>query len=548
MPRRPRHLGSSRFGPHQTGFAMGPNAAIPRFPEPAAQIAELRMPGDAASFDDALSDEELVDAVRRAGGVVHIGLKPPATTRTAVTRVVPAMTRAEVLSARSVLAQHGVSLRRTFRNIAAVVAEIEPELAPILRKLPQVNYVEPETFYSLASQDTSWGVKKVGAHTVWSQTGNSGQYAYITMLDNGIDLDHWNYGDGPAGFLSDCKVVEGVSTSCFHNTPPHGSIVASVIAGRDNDQGYIGIAKWPANFASINVNTDFVAKSVPAQAVAAGLDWAISTGYPRHIVNMSFGACEDNSLVASHIQQASNAGILLIASAGNLNSLCASGTPPGATGVTYPGRYSQVIAVSGTTDFDEFWKPGGSQCSSDGSRYGPEVELSAPYWTYGMGASGTYTLACGTSFAAPVVTAVAAMIWTANQGWSAAQVRQRLQQTAIDLGPAGRDNEFGYGRVSAVVAAGVSMSISGPADIGQAGQYQWQGTVMNDLNGYSVTWERSQDGGAWHSVGSESTLTLTIDSESEYILGLRATATGTFGTVFSELFVFVNTVCGQFIC
>jgi len=56
---------------------------------------------------------------------------------------------------------------------------------------------------------------------------------------------------------------------------------------------------------------------------------------------------------------------------------------------------------------------------------------------------------CGTSQAAPVVTGVAALVWTAHPDWTASQVRQRLAATAIDLGASGRDEKYGFGRVSA---------------------------------------------------------------------------------------------------
>jgi PKD repeat protein len=51
--------------------------------------------------------------------------------------------------------------------------------------------------------------------------------------------------------------------------------------------------------------------------------------------------------------------------------------------------------------------------------------------------------------ATPHVSAVAALIWSANTGWTNAQIRTALQQTALDLGSAGRDSTYGYGLVQA---------------------------------------------------------------------------------------------------
>ncbi|MBA3531233.1 MAG: S8 family serine peptidase, partial [Ardenticatenales bacterium] len=58
----------------------------------------------------------------------------------------------------------------------------------------------------------------------------------------------------------------------------------------------------------------------------------------------------------------------------------------------------------------------------------------------------------GTSMATPHVAAVAALVWSYNPAWTNAQVRTALQNTAQDLGTAGRDNSFGYGLVQAKAA------------------------------------------------------------------------------------------------
>ncbi|HKH56918.1 MAG TPA: S8 family serine peptidase, partial [Rubrobacter sp.] len=53
----------------------------------------------------------------------------------------------------------------------------------------------------------------------------------------------------------------------------------------------------------------------------------------------------------------------------------------------------------------------------------------------------------GTSYSAPFVSGLAGLL--ASQGKSAYAIRQRMQDTAVDLGPAGRDPRFGHGRINA---------------------------------------------------------------------------------------------------
>jgi subtilisin family serine protease len=54
----------------------------------------------------------------------------------------------------------------------------------------------------------------------------------------------------------------------------------------------------------------------------------------------------------------------------------------------------------------------------------------------------------GTSMAAPFVAGAAALVWSKNPGWTAQQVRQRLEQTATDLGDPGFDPRYANGLIN----------------------------------------------------------------------------------------------------
>jgi serine protease len=58
----------------------------------------------------------------------------------------------------------------------------------------------------------------------------------------------------------------------------------------------------------------------------------------------------------------------------------------------------------------------------------------------------------GTSTATPHVAGAAALVWSANPAWTNVEIREALQQSAEDLGAAGRDNAYGYGLVKAYEA------------------------------------------------------------------------------------------------
>lgn len=79
---------------------------------------------------------------------------------------------------------------------------------------------------------------------------------------------------------------------------------------------------------------------------------------------------------------------------------------------------------------------------------GKEVRLSAAT------TKGDHASYSGTSMAAPVVSGVAALVWSRSRHLSNVQLRQLLSESAVDLGGAGRDDAFGWGRVDAARALG----------------------------------------------------------------------------------------------
>lgn len=428
-----------------------------------------------------------------------IGIKPATAPSTLQTGVIPAITRREVLEAHRLLETLGVRIERTYASIPVVFAVIDPEVGPMLRQVPIVNYIEPALELTLASlkasQDTSWGVLKVRAPQAWFD--NRGHNGAITILDTGVDQQHLASGDGPVR-LTDC-LTAGFA-SCFDDHG-HGSHVAGIAAARDDGQGFIGLKNYDGplglGVASVKVCAPnaFGRATCPIESVLGGLDWTTTNGRARQVVNMSFGGDQDPGIALQNAIAASyNAGNLLIASAGNdeLNN-----NPP----VSFPARYSQVIAVSGTLPDDTFadWITCPFELrtpAQGGSVFGSQVELSAPFWAKSMWLNGQYEVDCGTSMAAPVVSGTAALIWTKNPSWSNAQVRAHLQTSVKDLGAVGRDQFFGFGRVDAGAAVGIpfpSVTIAGPTSIGSDGNYQWTAVPSGGVGGYTYQWYRKVD-------------------------------------------------------
>lgn len=180
-------------------------------------------------------------------------------------------------------------------------------------------------------------------------------------------------------------------------------------------------------------------------AVNQALMWAIDAEDPSvQVVNMSFGG--DPALwepvIGPFIQTAHVAGLVLVASAGN------TGTSP----VGYPASDPLVIGVSGTDAFDDL------VCNSS---FGADLSVAAPgqdiVTVYRPEAifpcdGGLYCRTAGTSFAAPQVAGLAALILSVDLTLTNAEVKQIIESTADDIGDPGFDNEFGHGRINAYVA------------------------------------------------------------------------------------------------
>lgn len=121
---------------------------------------------------------------------------------------------------------------------------------------------------------------------------------------------------------------------------------------------------------------------------------------------------------------------------------------------SYPGGYDEVISVGATNYYD---------ARADYSNYGPWTELVAPvgdegydiiqhliHSTYADGIG--YIYGIGTSFACPQVSATIALMISANSSVTSTDIREILQETATDLGAAGKDDLYGYGMLNVTAA------------------------------------------------------------------------------------------------
>jgi type VII secretion-associated serine protease mycosin len=252
----------------------------------------------------------------------------------------------------------------------------------------------------------------------------------VAVIDTGVAAKHR---DLASAVLRGGSVYPDSTGDGREDVDGHGTEMAGIIAGRGHGRGggsgVLGVAP-AAKILPIEapINTFATADSI-VDAISYAVD------HDADVINMSFSTANDDRLREA-IRAASAAGIVVVAAAGNTGDVD--------TG-DYPGKFPEVLTV-GAVD-----RRG---AVADYSVRGPQLEIAAPgteIVTTGIKSSG-YCLCSGTSEAAAVVSGAAALVRARYPDLSAAEVIHRLTATAVDAGPKGRDDAYGYGRLDLVRA------------------------------------------------------------------------------------------------
>jgi subtilisin family serine protease len=284
---------------------------------------------------------------------------------------------------------------------------------------------------------SQYALSRMSAYAGWEYEVGSSSRVTVAVIDTGIDGTH---PDLAGKLVGTSKYFNPNGAPGVNDTPidacGHGTGVAGAAAAdTDNAAGMAGIS-WGGRLLSLRVFNDCSFTSDPAviNAINHAATLHDTPDYGKIIVNMSLGEEGGACLPAmqSAVNAASDAGVLLLSASGN-----------DASAVNSPANCAHVVPV-GATDAED-------KLAYFSSR-GPEMAqrgLSAPgvaIYTADMG--GGYASVDGTSFATPLAAGAAALVWSAKPVYTSTDVANVLRNTADDLGAAGPDNNFGYGRVN----------------------------------------------------------------------------------------------------
>ena len=286
--------------------------------------------------------------------------------------------------------------------------------------------------YNDTYRSQQWALNALKAETVHAENRGSG--VTVAVIDTGVKSSHV---DLSGNILSGTDYVAPGTSANDENG--HGTHVAGIIAALYNNSR--GIAGMAPRAKVLPIRVLDRNGSGTASNVAKGILYATSHG--AKVINVSLGSTSQSTAMQSAIADAISKNVLVVAAAGNRGcGLFGSATE-------YPAAYPGVVGVASVTQ--SMQKSSFSSCGSwvDVAAPGSGIISTMIRSSVGLGCSSSadYCTLNGTSFAAPYVSATAALA-IAERGWSQATVASRLQSTATDLAPAGRDNNTGYGFIN----------------------------------------------------------------------------------------------------
>lgn len=297
----------------------------------------------------------------------------------------------------------------------------------------------------------NWGVAGTNAIVAW-QNGATGAGVLVGVIDDGIDPSHPEL----TGRISPNSVDIVSGRNALVTTQSHGSELSSLIAGNYNNSQTVGVA-FDATI--LAVRADNGSGTFSTQDLANAMDYARAQGVD--VINLSLGSSSPTGQAfRDAIQRATQAGIIIVVSAGNdgddgatnpnypaflaTDASVSNGLIMIAGGLNSDGSVNPVSNPPGTAANWYLTAPGWSIIVPDHGPAGPVVG----YQTCGLGTNGDLCRIQGTSYASPHVTGAVALVMDAFPSLTPLQVVDLLFTTTDDTGAAGVDSVNGRGRLN----------------------------------------------------------------------------------------------------
>jgi len=311
-------------------------------------------------------------------------------------------------------------------GVQALRARPEVSFAELDRLVPQAEVQPNDPFYAYQTMSA-----QVRLPQAWSTTTGSAGVT-VAIVDGGVDASHpdiapnivpgWNfYDDSP-----DTSDIDG------HGTKAAGTVGAV----GNNAQGVAGCA-WTAKI--MPIRTSNPAGQGEVFAISKGLVWAADHG--ARVANLGYDLGDTTgSAVSTAAEYFQSRGGVVTTAAGNDGASLNLPSDP------------YLLVVSAITPFNTL---------TSWSNSGTHVDLSAPETSWTTIAGGGYGQALGTSYSSAFVAGVAALALSVDPTLTGEELRDLLTNSSDDLGPAGWDPGFGWGRLNAERAVAMALGAGG---------------------------------------------------------------------------------------
>ena len=321
------------------------------------------------------------------------------------------------------LSEEDPSLLRAISSKLGLYSVRDEEILHRLTETGLVEYAEPDcvaelfdTDHSAEADPAAWPLEMLKTAR-GDELGCFGQGVRIAVIDSGC-APHRELADAIRPGWNFLNGTDNVTDNIGH-----GTFVSGLIAAGDNGFGITGAAPRasivPLKCFDSGVSTY---ASTLAAAVFAAVD-----GFHCQVINMSFGLEKPSKTLETAINYAVDHGVVCVASAGNR----------GTTAPYYPAALPNVIAV-GAVDSE------GTVASF--SQRNDTLSVMAPgKGIYSTVPSGGYAVNQGTSFSAPLVSALCARLLSADSTLKPQELMRLLTASARDLGEEGYDTAYGHG-------------------------------------------------------------------------------------------------------
>ena len=299
----------------------------------------------------------------------------------------------------------------------------EPRYLESTQYTPNDPDIHLQSFLQTVKAFSAWDIYQGDTSIVIAIVDNGFQQNHIDLKDNIAinwkEIENNNIDDDKNGIVDDYKganmawPLDGSQAgSTYNSTDGHGTMVAGVAAATWNNSIGIAGAAAKCRFFPIKAGKE------GSDRVEYGYEsilYAVLRGF--HIINCSWGSANSYSEInQSIIDFACEQDVLIIASGGNDRNRAPF----------YPAGYKGVLGV-GETDL--------SDAKTNGSSYGWHIGIMAPGYMVQTTDNdiNSYTVASGTSFASPIISACAALVKGKYPDASMHMIHKHLQQTSDNI-------------------------------------------------------------------------------------------------------------------